>query len=275
MPDIVSDAERALACLDLTDLGETATEEGARSLCAAALAPRRVAAICLWPRFVRLARRELAKLGRSGSESPEAGRRIGGSRVKVATVANFPSGEEPPAKVRAAIETMLAHGADEIDVVIPYRRLIAGKPRPVTNLLRTARNAIAKPALLKAILETGEYPSEALVAEAARLAIGEGVDFLKTSTGKSKVSATPAAAQVLLEAAKSAGRPVGVKISGGVRSLADARSYLTLADEIMGPDWVAPSTFRLGASSLRDALLAALSGISVAPAARGSAVQAY
>jgi|HubBroStandDraft_4_1064222.scaffolds.fasta_scaffold116450_1 deoxyribose-phosphate aldolase len=266
MPDRVGDAERAIACLDLTDLGEAATEEGARLLCAAAVAPRRVAAVCLWPHFVRTAKEALGRLAR------DAGAAAGRGRVKVATVANFPSGEEPPAKVRAAIATMLADGADEIDVVIPYRRLIAGKPRSVTSLLRAARAAIEKPIIFKAILETGEYPDEALIREAAKRAIGEGADFLKTSTGKSKISATLPAARLLLEAAKAAGRPVGVKVSGGVRSLAEARAYLALADAIMGPDWAKPSTFRFGASSLRDALLAALQGIK---AETGRAAHAY
>ncbi|SEB98544.1 deoxyribose-phosphate aldolase [Rhizobiales bacterium GAS191] len=237
----IRDAERALACLDLTDLGEAATEDDALRLCAAAVAPRRVAAVCLWPRFVAAARRRLA-----------------GSGVKVATVANFPSGEERPGKVRGAILAMLDDGADEIDMVIPYRRLIAGRPRTVTTLLRMARATIGARATFKVILETGEYPNEGLIADAARRAIGEGADFLKTSTGKSKLSATPQAARLLLEAARAAARPVGVKISGGVRSLADASTYLALADEIMGPAWVKPSHFRFGASSLRDALLARL-----------------
>jgi deoxyribose-phosphate aldolase len=267
MPNPVGDAERAIACLDLTDLGDAATEEGAGRLCAMAVAPRRVAAVCLWPRFVGAARKELAVLARG------AARHEGQVRVKIATVANFPSGEEVPAKVGAAIRAMLADGADEIDVVIPYRRLIAGRPRSVTNLLRAARSAIAKPALFKAILETGEYPNEALIKEAARRAIDEGADFLKTSTGKSKVSATPAAARILFEAAKAAGRPVGVKISGGVRSLADARTYLALADEVMGPEWVRPSNFRFGASALRDALLATLRGTK--PEVAGTAAHAY
>jgi deoxyribose-phosphate aldolase len=241
------DAARALACLDLTDLGDAATDEGALALCTAALAPRKVAAVCLWPRFVRLAKRELA-----------------GSGVKIATVANFPSGEESLSAVSATIEKALHDGADEVDVVIPYRRLIAGRKNPVTSLLRTARATIPAPALLKAILETGAYSAPSLIIEASRMAIGEGVDFLKTSTGKSAVSATPAAASLLLEEVKTAGRPVGVKISGGVRSLADAMSYLALADELVGPRFVTPSTFRFGASALRDALLATLGqGIAV------------
>lgn len=238
---IYEDAARALACLDLTDLGERATPESTLALCAAALAPRKVAAVCLWPRFVSLARGELA-----------------GSGIRIATVANFPSGEEKLAKVRAAIETALDDGADEVDVVIPYRRLIAGSKGPVSTLLRMARSAVPAPALLKVILETGAYPTRSLIVEAGRMAIGEGADFLKTSTGKSAVSATPDAARLLLETVKTACRPVGVKISGGVRSLADAMAYLELADEIMGARFVVPSTFRFGASALRDGLLAAL-----------------
>jgi len=235
------DAARALACLDLTDLGDAATAEGALALCVAAGAPRKVAAVCLWPRFVALVSRELARSG-----------------VKVATVANFPSGEEKPASVRATIEKALEDGADEVDVVIPYRHLIAGRKTSTRTLLRTARAAVLPPARLKVILETGAYTVPSLIGDAAGIAIEEGADFLKTSTGKSEVSATPPAARLLLEAAKAAGRPVGVKISGGVRSLADATIYLSLADEIMGPDFVAPSTFRFGASSLRASLLAAL-----------------
>ena len=201
----------------------------------------------MWPRFVSLAKRELA-----------------GSGIKIATVANFPSGGESLSAVRATIEKALRDGADEVDVVIPYRRLIAGRKNSVTSLLRTARATIPARALLKAILETGAYSAPSLIGEAARMAIGEGVDFLKTSTGKSAVSATPAAARLLLEEVKTAGRPVGVKISGGVRGLADAMTYLTLADEIMGRDFVTPSTFRFGASALRDALLATLGqGIAV------------
>jgi deoxyribose-phosphate aldolase len=200
-----------------------------------------VAAVCLWPRFVGLAREALA-----------------GSAVKLATVVNFPTGEEKPAAVRAAIENALQDGADEVDLVIPYRHLIAGEKHPVTAVLRMARSAIPAQALLKVILETGAYPSSAFVTEAARLAIGEGADFLKTSTGKSAISATPVAARLLLEAVKTAARPIGVKISGGMRSVGDAMTYLALADEITGPRFVTPSTFRFGASALRDALLGVL-----------------
>ena len=95
-----------------------------------------------------------------------------------------------------------------------------------------------------------------LVARASDIAIAAEADFLKTSTGKTPISATPAAARVMLERIRASGKPVGFKASGGVRTLADAAVYLALADEIMGPAWATPATFRFGASGLLDALLA-------------------
>ncbi len=115
-------------------------------------------------------------------------------------------------------------------------------------------------ALLKVILETGELRSPAAIRTAADLALAAGADFLKTSTGKSTVSATPEAARILLDAVRASGRPAGVKISGGLRSVADAATYLALADRAMGPAWARPATFRLGASSLFGVLMQAREG---------------
>ena len=89
--------------------------------------------------------------------------------------------------------------------------------------------------------------------------IAHGADFVKTSTGKTPVSATPEAAEIILEAIAVSGRPVGFKASGGIRTLADAATYLDLADTIMGAGWATPATFRFGASGLLDALQSALS----------------
>jgi deoxyribose-phosphate aldolase len=110
---------------------------------------------------------------------------------------------------------------------------------------------------LKVILETGELRDEASIAGASRLAIEAGADFLKTSTGKSPVSATPEAAEAMLGVIKQAGRAVGLKASGGIRTLDEARLYLEIADRIMGPGWAKPATFRIGASGLYDELVAA------------------
>ena len=96
---------------------------------------------------------------------------------------------------------------------------------------------------------------------AAEIAIGAGADFLKTSTGKVKVNATPEAARILLSAIRASGRPgLGFKAAGGIRTTEDAALYLAIADEIMGPGWAAPATFRFGASGLLDALVATVEG---------------
>lgn len=235
-------AARALPLVDLTDLSDEATEAGARDLCARAVTAKgRVAAVCLWPRFVGVAKAALA-----------------GTGVKIATVVNFPHGGEDTRAVEAETARAIADGADEIDLVMPYRAFLAGRPGfAETQILRVKRICEGR-AVLKVILETGEIGDPALVRAAADLAVGAGADFLKTSTGKVAINATLEAAKLLLEATKAAPRPVGVKVAGGIRTVADAASYLALADEIMGAGWVSPATFRFGASGLLDALLAAL-----------------
>jgi deoxyribose-phosphate aldolase len=99
-----------------------------------------------------------------------------------------------------------------------------------------------------------------LIELASRLSIDAGADFIKTSTGKTPVSATPEAAEIMLEAIKASGRNVGLKPSGGIRTVADAKTYFDLADRIMGPGWATPRTFRIGASSVYDTLIAAIEG---------------
>jgi deoxyribose-phosphate aldolase len=232
-------ARRALAALDLTDLSDTADEAGLDRLCARAVTPEgAVAAVCVWPRFVAGARAALA-----------------GTGVKIATVANFPAGGEEIAPVRAEIERSLVDGADEIDVVIPWRALKDGREAPVVALVAAAR-AAAQGRTLKTILESGELADAAIIEHASRLALDAGADFLKTSTGKTKVSATPEAAGVMLRAIAAQGGRAGFKASGGVRTLDDALVYLDLAQAIIGT--TGPDRFRIGASGLLDALLAEL-----------------
>ncbi len=237
-------AARALPLLDLTDLAEDATEAGARRLAARAITPHgAVAAVCLWPRFVGVARAALA-----------------GTGVRVATVVNFPAGGEDTRAVETETARAIGDGADEIDLVMPYRAFLAGRPGfAETQILRVKRLCEGR-ALLKVILETGEIGDPVAIRAAADLAVGAGADLLKTSTGKVAVNATLASANILLEAAKAAPRPIGVKVAGGIRSVADAAGYLALCDEIMGPGWAAPATFRFGASGLLDALLSTLDG---------------
>jgi deoxyribose-phosphate aldolase len=130
----------------------------------------------------------------------------------------------------------------------------------VLEQLRASREA-APGATLKVILETGALESPGLIRRAAELAIDAGADFLKTSTGKIGLGASPGAArevmQVAAEAFRREGRVVGIKVAGGVRRVDDALGYLEIAREVLGPDWLTPQRFRIGASSLLDALVAA------------------
>ena len=155
-----------------------------------------------------------------------------------------------------------ATARDEIDLVLPYRALLRGDTAPPATWSRPCARPCARRPLLKVILETGELADPRRRSrDASRLAIAAGADFIKTSTGKSPVSATPEAAETMLhgDPREPAGRSAS-RSSGGIRTLADAATYLALADRIMGPGWASPATFRLGASSLLDALMAAPRG---------------
>ena len=131
------------------------------------------------------------------------------------------------------------------------------------NIVREVLDSVAQEcgeATLKVILETGALQTPDLIRRASEIAISCGANFIKTSTGTIAVSATPEAARVMLETIRASVRPVGFKAAGGVRTVADARVYLELADEIMGSNWATSATFRFGASGLLDALLAQLDG---------------
>lgn len=236
--DRVAVAYRILGLLDLTELSDAASENDIRELCRRARTSHgSVAAVCVWPRHVACARNELA-----------------GTAVQIATVANFPTGDESIPHVASTIEQALADGADEIDVVLPYRALEQGAIEHVAGILDIARST-AVDHTLKVILETGELGDDRRIADAAHLAIDHGADFIKTSTGKTATSATLDATRVMLDVIASTPWAVGLKPSGGIRTLDAAAAYLDQADSIMGPEWATPATFRIGASSLLDALL--------------------
>ncbi|HWL43764.1 MAG TPA: deoxyribose-phosphate aldolase [Ilumatobacter sp.] len=233
----------AISLVDLTNLDDRCTADAVAALCTRA-AEHGVAAVCVWPDFV-----------------PQAAAVLAGTGVGVATVVNFPTGDERPYAVSAVAGCAVDDGATEVDVVLPYRALLAGDTAWVLDVLRTARVASVG-THLKVILETGELPDQDTVAAAARLAIEAGADFVKTSTGKSPVSATPEAVATMLDVIAGTDHTVGLKPSGGIRTAADAEVYLALAAERMGTDYLAPATFRFGASSLLDALIDVTNGVS-------------
>ena len=209
-------------------------------LCARAATPYGdTAAVCIWPRFVPLAKQKFTN-----------------SAIRIATVVNFPHGGEDTASVIAETDKAIADGADEIDMVMAYR-LVADRPAEVETQIGAVREA-ARARVLKVIVETGELKDPALIRQAAEIAIAAGADFIKTSTGKITVNATPEAARTMLTVIAGHDGRIGFKPAGGIRTLDDAALYFGLADEILGPDWARPETFRIGASSVLDALKATL-----------------
>lgn len=237
-----SDARRVLALLDLTDLSDAATATATRSLAGKAVTSHgSVAALCVFPRFVR--------------EAKEA---LGAAPVMVATVANFPDGGEDTRAVEREAAQAIEDGADEVDLVMPWRAFLAGRAGFAESQIVRVRRLLPEGRILKVILETGALHTPEAIGEASRLAIGAGAHMIKTSTGKAAVNATPEAATIMLTAIRDSGANVGFKAAGGIRTAAAAIEYLAIADRIMGEGWARPSTFRLGASSLLDDLLGIL-----------------
>ncbi len=244
-------ARLALSCLDLTSLNDADTEADVIALCARAHGPHgTVAAACVWPRFAALARRELP------------------AGIAVAAVANFPDGSADVERAVRETHEIVEAGAQEVDVVLPFARLMAGDERAVVELLAAVRQA-CDGLVLKVILETGVLVSDALVARAAQLALDAGADFLKTSTGKTPVSATPQAATVMLSAiaADPRGARVGFKAAGGIRTVAEAMVYFALVEQLLGASALNPQRFRIGASSLLNDIEAVLGGQTAPPPA--------
>lgn len=232
----------ALTLLDLTSLNDNDDETAIAHLCSRAVTPYgQVAAVCVWPRFVPLCKEWLW-----------------GTSVRVATVANFPQGRDSFNLALADTRAALAYGADEVDLVFPYRTWRAGEHSKAHDLVAACKQICGREVLLKIILETGRLGEPQTIYRASLDAINAGADFLKTSTGKTEISATLPAAQAMLEAIRTAERPVGCKVSGGIRTTDEAIAYLNLAERIMGSGWTRPGTFRFGASKLLDDLLAEL-----------------
>lgn len=243
MTDLNENAALALSCLDLTNLEEDCDEAAVAQLCARAVTRHGpVAAVCIWPKFVAQAKSLLRS-----------------TPVRVATVVNFPSGQDSIAEVRSLTAQAVSDGADEIDMVIPWSDVLEGHAGVVSPTVRSVRSASGS-ATLKAILETGMLETPELITQAAAEAIQGGADFLKTSTGKVSVNATPKAARIVLEAIRDSGKPVGFKPSGGLRTTEAAAEYIEIATEVMGDGWVTPQTFRIGSAKLLDDLLAVLDG---------------
>ena len=242
MAGLLDTARTALACLDLTSLNDHDDATAIDALCSRAVTPHgAVAAVCVWPRFVARARAAVPSI------------------VRVAAVANFPHGALDLAAALADAAVIAAAGGDEIDLVLPWRAWAAGERASCAALVAAVRRS--HPSLtLKLILESGELRDEALITAASTMALDEGVDFLKTSTGKTPTSATPTAARAMLAAIAAHARrtEAGFKASGGIRTVAEAKVYIDLTRAALGE--ATPRRFRIGASGLIHDILATLDG---------------
>ncbi|WP_129844099.1 deoxyribose-phosphate aldolase [Streptomyces sp. RFCAC02] len=239
----------AISMIDLTTLEGADTPGKVRALCAKGAAPDptdratpRVAAICVYSDLVATAAEALR-----------------GTGIAVASVATaFPSGRSALPVKLADTRAAVAAGADEIDMVIDRGAFLAGRYLQVYEEIGAVREACGT-AHLKVILENGELATYDAIRRASWLAMLAGADFIKTSTGKVPVAATPANTLLMLEAVRdfraATGRQIGVKPAGGIRTAKDAVKYLVLVNETAGPDWLDPARFRIGASSLLNDLL--------------------
>ncbi len=265
----------AMSMIDLTTLEGKDSPEKVRALCRKAVRPDdghpalgaagvlvpSVAAVCVYPSLVRVAREALE-----------------GSRVKVASVATgFPSGQYPLAVRIRDTEEAVRDGADEIDMVINRGAFHAGRFDEVAREIRefkavcnaSASLGGAEHVHLKVILETGELDTYDNVRRASDLAIealladgGDGpagTGFIKTSTGKVTPAATMPVTLVMLEAIRdcylSTGRMIGMKPAGGIRAAKESLHYLVMVKETLGDRWLSPDLFRFGASALANDLL--------------------
>ncbi|MFG0888449.1 deoxyribose-phosphate aldolase [Vibrio sp. CJQ_6] len=244
MSDLKAAALRALKLMDLTTLNDDDTDAKVIQLCHDAKSPvGNTAAICIYPRFIPIAKKTLREQG-----TPD---------VRIATVTNFPHGNDDVEIAVAETKAAVAYGADEVDVVFPYRALMAGNEQVGFDLVKQCKEACGDTVLLKVIIETGELKEEALIKKASQICIEAGADFIKTSTGKVPVNATPEYARMMLEVIRDMGvaKSVGFKPAGGVRTAEDAALYLAMADELLGDNWVDSRHYRFGASSLLTNLL--------------------
>lgn len=241
------------ACTDLTSLGSADSHDKIESFALKAVDLRKhfpdmpnVASICVYPVFVET-----------------VGLVVGSSNMSITSVAGgFPSSQTFLEVKMLEAAMAVENGADEIDVVISIGELFAGEYDLMGNELAMLRDEIGEDTVFKVIIESGLLAKPHLIREASLIAMAAGADFIKTSTGKTEVSATPEAVIVMCAAIKdyyeATGRKVGIKVAGGISSVEDAVLYYSIAEHILGSEWLSPELFRIGASSLADNLLRAI-----------------
>ena len=239
----------ALSMVDLTTLDAKDTPGKVRQLCIKAMHPHdsvpgipQVAAVCVYPTMVRIAKETLK-----------------GSKVQVAAVSTaFPSGMSTRKVKLEETRYAVNEGADEIDMVISRGHFLQGEYNYVYDEIAAVKEACGA-AHLKVILETGELSTLDNVRLASDIAMQAGADFIKTSTGKIQPAATLPVTLVMLEAIRDfyyeTGKKIGMKPAGGIATAKLAIQYLVVLRETLGEDWLNSKMFRFGASTLANDLL--------------------
>ncbi len=250
---------RCFGALDLTSLNPNDTRQRIEALTRKTVEfsrhfPNlpRVASLCVFPAFVET-------VGLAAGDSP----------LTITSVAGgFPSSQTYLEVKMLEAAMAVENGADEVDVVISVGEILSGEYDLAGGELEMLRGELDEEIVLKVILESGLLDTPDTIRRAALIAMQAGADFIKTSTGKTGVSATPEAAVVMCEAIrdywKDTGRRVGFKAAGGVSTPEQAALYYTVVEQILGEEWLDPSLFRIGASSLANRLLSAIQGEPIA-----------
>lgn len=246
--------KQILNCIDLTTLKCTDTEESVlkftekvNDLTDSYPDIPTIAAVCVYPNMAEIV-----------SDTLEA------DGVNIACVSGgFPS-SQTFMEVKVAETVMALHcGADEIDIVMPVGKFLSGDYEGVCDEISELKD-ICGDKKLKVILETGVLMTAENIKKAALICMYSGADFIKTSTGKEAISATPDAALVMCEAIreyyKETGRKVGFKAAGGINTVKKALAYYTIVKEVLGNEWLNNEWFRIGASSLANPLLTEITG---------------
>ena len=227
-----ADLKKLLHCIDLTNLNDGGNDAEIIKLCSQANTSQgNVAAVCIYPQFVSLVWKDLIK-----------------QPIKIATVVNFPKAKDSFEKITHDIQQAILDGATEIDAVMPHD--------DNGEFVAHCKKLCGDKAILKIILESGELDDKTIERN-SNIAIQNGADFLKTSTGKTSVGATPRAATIMLNSIKNSGKPVGFKASGGIKTLEEAAIYVNLTREILGEAAFSPNRFRIGTSRLLEDILCA------------------
>lgn len=248
--------EFCISCMDYTTLRITDTSDSVRNFTSDLLKKlkkfnlKQVAAVCIFPNYAEIVREVLQ-----------------GTEIRTAVVAgNFPNSQTFTEIKLSECKMAIEAGAQEVDVVISVGNMLEKNYEKVYQELKAIRK-VCENVHLKVILETGELKDVESIFNASLIAAYAGADFIKTSTGKVPVNATPESVYVMCEAIKQffaqTGRKVGIKVAGGVSKAQNAIRYMTIVNHVLGEEWLSPQYFRIGASQLMDDIVKEIKALQI------------